>query len=195
MASDSLRQTIKQFHGPYPWLLFHRGRLLEQFSPLGVRHFPPTAAPVLPDDHRIEVREACYYNPEPGTFAKLGECLHREIVQVLRVNIAILCTEQSHRQRMQVGDEHKAKPAGSKHRVGVFQKSLRLGQVFDDGPEGDRVEGSSGGIPLTRPSATLSPSEGERDGERGCLERVLIDVPKSCSKKFPRSTGTPRDSA
>src|SRR5438034_6177366 len=33
--------------------------------------------------------------------------------------------------------------------------------MFDHRPERDRVE------PLTRPSATLSPSDGERDGVRG----------------------------
>ena len=47
-------------------------------------------------------------NPEPGAFAKPSESWRREIVQVLRVNIAILCAKHSHRQRTQVGDEYKA---------------------------------------------------------------------------------------
>src|SRR5205814_10733515 len=68
------------------------------------------------------------------------QCVAREIIQVLRHDVAVARSEQAHRQRARIGHENEAMSAGPKHRSGLGQKSARLVKMFKDRPKRDGVK-------------------------------------------------------
>jgi ATP-dependent helicase HrpA len=93
----------------------------------------------------------------------------RPRVEVVDGNRKTLAAGRSLEQvRVQLKDVHAAPDAGSddwRRAAAKWERTAITSWSFGDVPE--RITVSEGHDPITRPSATLSPSDGERDGVRG----------------------------
>src|SRR5687768_17088693 len=81
--------------------------------------------------------EFCYREMFDADFF---ECRSREIINVLRQDIAVFGAEKTRGQGIEIGDEHITVTARPQNRGGFFQERSRRGEVFQNGPESDRVE-------------------------------------------------------
>src|SRR5258705_2115893 len=128
-------------------MLFPGSGPLQQFAALGIRNFFSSTTPVLPNHQRIEVSGAEIDHCKT-CFEKFYQRRTLKVIQVLRVNVAIACSQQSHRQRFHVRRQHETEAARFEDGTGLFEKSFRLDQMLDDGPKSNRIELSSATILL-----------------------------------------------
>ena len=102
------------------------------------------------DHHEVVLNQSC-------------ESCSGEVVQVLRINIAIASPEQTYRQRLHVRRQHETTALRFQQAPGLFQEKFRFQQVLQHRPKGDRVELFSAEILLQKIAAN------HRDAARLCV--------------------------
>ena len=132
-------------------MLLERGRPLQQARAFPVRDALRSPAKVPQNNERVEMRLS-----HPNGLkrrlrrGKSFKRFRREIIHVVRHDIAILHTQQSHRQRLQVRRQHETVPARFQDRRRLSEECLRPGQMFDHRPECDRIETPTTGFKIQK---------------------------------------------
>src|SRR5207247_633624 len=110
-----------------------------QFSAFAVENLRSTAPPVLPKRNRIEVG-GTHLDYAEAVLDNSRQRSSAEIIQVLRVKVAVSAAEHACGQRFEIQHKHEAQALRLEQRPGFLQKLLRFSQVLQDGPEGKSVE-------------------------------------------------------
>src|SRR3954447_20309601 len=71
---------------------------------------------------------------------QLLESVYGEVIDVLRKNVAVFPSQETHGERLEVRDKNETKTAGFQNGGGLGKKFSRFSQVFDDRPKSDGGE-------------------------------------------------------